>query len=112
VDVFALASAVEERLKDIDVPMRVAVMGCVVNGPGEAREADVGVAAGKEKGQIFVRGEVVRTVPEDAIVEELAAEAEKLAVELRAQGLGGVGGAHVARIAAQAQPVMQIGRKP
>jgi len=110
VDVFALASAVEERLRDIDVPMRVAVMGCVVNGPGEAREADVGVAAGKEKGQIFVRGAVVRTVPEDAIVEELAAEAEKLAVQLRAEGLGGAGGAHVARIGAR--PTLQVGRKP
>src|ERR1051326_8749608 len=79
VDVFALATAVEQRLANIDVPMRVAVMGCVVNGPGEAREADVGVAAGKEKGQIFVRGEIVRTVPEESIVEEIAREAEKLA---------------------------------
>ncbi|MGZ4128035.1 MAG: flavodoxin-dependent (E)-4-hydroxy-3-methylbut-2-enyl-diphosphate synthase [Actinomycetota bacterium] len=109
VDVFALATAVEQRLAGIDVPMRVAVMGCVVNGPGEAREADVGVAAGKEKGQIFVKGEVVRTVPEADIVEELAMEAEKLADELRAQGLAG--GAHVVRVAAQTQPLMQIGKK-
>jgi (E)-4-hydroxy-3-methylbut-2-enyl-diphosphate synthase len=109
VDVFALATAVEERLKDIDVPMRVAVMGCVVNGPGEAREADVGVAAGKEKGQIFVRGEAVRTVPEADIVEELAAEVEKLAAELRAAGEHG--SAHVVRVAPQGQTVMQIGRK-
>jgi (E)-4-hydroxy-3-methylbut-2-enyl-diphosphate synthase len=109
VDVFALATAVEERLKDIDVPMRVAVMGCVVNGPGEAREADVGVAAGKEKGQIFVRGEAIRSVPEADIVEELAIEVEKLAAELRAQGEHG--SAHVVRVAPQAQPVMQIGRK-
>jgi len=112
VDVFALASAVEERLKDIDVPMRVAVMGCVVNGPGEAREADVGVAAGKEKGQIFVRGEIVRTVPEDAIVEELAIEAFKMAEQLRAEGKGGQGAAHVSHIAPEAQSVLQIGRKP
>ena len=111
VDVFALASAVEERLKDIDVPMRVAVMGCVVNGPGEAREADVGVAAGKEKGQIFVRGEIVRTVPEDAIVEELAIEAFKIAEQLRAEGKAGQGAAHVSHIAPEAQPVLQIGRK-
>jgi (E)-4-hydroxy-3-methylbut-2-enyl-diphosphate synthase len=109
VDVFALATAVEERLKDIDVPMRVAVMGCVVNGPGEAREADVGVAAGKEKGQIFVRGESIRSVPEADIVEELAVEVEKLAAELRAAGEHG--SAHVVRVAPQAQPVMQIGRK-
>ncbi|HEV2685682.1 MAG TPA: flavodoxin-dependent (E)-4-hydroxy-3-methylbut-2-enyl-diphosphate synthase [Actinomycetota bacterium] len=110
VDVFALATAVEQRLAHIDVPMRVAVMGCVVNGPGEAREADVGVAAGKEKGQIFVKGEIVRTVPEPDIVEELAREAEKLADELRAHGAEG-GSPHVVRVAAQAQPVMQIGRK-
>ena len=111
VDVFALASAVEERLKDIDVPMRVAVMGCVVNGPGEAREADVGVAAGKEKGQIFVRGEIVRTVPEDAIVEELASEAFKMAEQLRAEGKSGTGAAHISRIAPDPQSVLQIGRK-
>ena len=108
VDVYALANAVEERLKDIDVPMRVAVMGCIVNGPGEAREADVGVAAGKGKGQIFVRGEVVRTVPEDAIVDEIAAEVDKLAEVLRAQGASS-GKAHVTHIGPQ--PVMQIGRK-
>ncbi len=110
VDVFALASAVEQRLAHVDVPMRVAVMGCVVNGPGEAREADVGVAAGKEKGQIFVRGEVVRTVPEDEIVEEIAKEVEKLAAELRDQGVE-AGVPTVARVAAQPQAVMQIRRK-
>ena len=109
VDVFALATAVEQRLAHIDVPMRVAVMGCIVNGPGEAREADVGVAAGKEKGQIFVRGEIVRTVPEDAIVEEIAKEVEKLAAELRAEGAHGA--ATVTRVAPQPQSVMQIGRK-
>jgi (E)-4-hydroxy-3-methylbut-2-enyl-diphosphate synthase len=110
VDVFALASAVEQRLAGVDVPMRVAVMGCIVNGPGEAREADVGVAAGKEKGQIFVRGEIVRTVPEDAIVEEIAKEVEKLAAELRAAGAES-GAASVVRVAPQPQSVMQIGRK-
>jgi (E)-4-hydroxy-3-methylbut-2-enyl-diphosphate synthase len=109
VDVFALATAVEQRLAHIDVPMRVAVMGCIVNGPGEAREADVGVAAGKEKGQIFVRGEIVRTVPEDAIVEEIAKEVEKLAEVLRAEGAHGA--ATVTRVAPQPQSVMQIGRK-
>jgi (E)-4-hydroxy-3-methylbut-2-enyl-diphosphate synthase len=64
------------------VPLRVAVMGCVVNGPGEAREADLGVASGNGKGQIFVRGVVVRTVPEDQIVENLIAEAQRLAEEM------------------------------
>jgi len=108
VDVFALATAVEQRLATIDVPMRVAVMGCVVNGPGEAREADVGVAAGKEKGQIFVHGEVVKTVPEADIVEVLAAEVEKVAAELRAQG-SGPGSPHVVRVSPQS--LMQISRK-
>jgi (E)-4-hydroxy-3-methylbut-2-enyl-diphosphate synthase len=110
VDVFALAGAVEQRLAHVDVPMRVAVMGCIVNGPGEAREADVGVAAGKEKGQIFVRGEIVRTVPEDAIVEEIAKEVEKLAAELREAGAE-AGGPTVMRVAPPPQSVMQIGRK-
>jgi (E)-4-hydroxy-3-methylbut-2-enyl-diphosphate synthase len=71
------------------VPLRVAVMGCVVNGPGEAREADLGVASGNGKGQIFVKGEVVKTVPESQIVETLIEEAMRLAAEMPAgQGLG------------------------
>ncbi|HVD14580.1 MAG TPA: flavodoxin-dependent (E)-4-hydroxy-3-methylbut-2-enyl-diphosphate synthase [Actinomycetota bacterium] len=86
VDVFALANAVEERMGEIDAPMRVAVMGCIVNGPGEAREADVGVASGKGKGQIFRRGEVIRTVPEDEIVDALMHEAKTLAEEMKAAG--------------------------
>ncbi|HKE98317.1 MAG TPA: flavodoxin-dependent (E)-4-hydroxy-3-methylbut-2-enyl-diphosphate synthase [Actinomycetes bacterium] len=86
VDVFALANAVERRMDEIDMPMRVAVMGCIVNGPGEAREADVGVASGKGKGQIFRRGEVVRTVVEEEIVDALLAEARQLADELKADG--------------------------
>jgi (E)-4-hydroxy-3-methylbut-2-enyl-diphosphate synthase len=61
------------------VPLRVAVMGCVVNGPGEAREADLGVASGNGKGQIFVKGEVIKTVPEAQIVETLIEEALRLA---------------------------------
>jgi (E)-4-hydroxy-3-methylbut-2-enyl-diphosphate synthase len=64
------------------VPLRVAVMGCVVNGPGEAREADLGVASGNGKGQIFVKGEVVKTVPESQIVETLIEEAMRIAEEL------------------------------
>jgi (E)-4-hydroxy-3-methylbut-2-enyl-diphosphate synthase len=66
----------------MDVPLRVAVMGCVVNGPGEAREAALSVASGNGKGQIFVRGEVVKTVPESQIVETLIEEAMKLAATL------------------------------
>jgi (E)-4-hydroxy-3-methylbut-2-enyl-diphosphate synthase len=86
VDVFSLANSVEERMSEIDMPMRVAVMGCIVNGPGEAREADVGVASGKGKGQIFRNGAVVRTVVEEEIVDALIAEAKALADEMRAAG--------------------------
>ncbi|MEJ5945318.1 flavodoxin-dependent (E)-4-hydroxy-3-methylbut-2-enyl-diphosphate synthase [Pseudokineococcus basanitobsidens] len=82
VDVYTLADQVTAGLEGMTVPLRVAVMGCVVNGPGEAREADLGVASGNGKGQIFVKGEVVRTVPEDQIVETLIAEAERLAEEM------------------------------
>ncbi|MFF7235331.1 flavodoxin-dependent (E)-4-hydroxy-3-methylbut-2-enyl-diphosphate synthase [Streptomyces collinus] len=83
VDVYRLAEEVTAGLEGMDVPLRVAVMGCVVNGPGEAREADLGVASGNGKGQIFVKGEVVRTVPESRIVETLIDEALKLAERMR-----------------------------
>ncbi len=86
VDVYKLADEVAAGLAGLEVPLRVAVMGCVVNGPGEAREADLGVASGNGKGQIFVRGEVVRTVPEAQIVETLIAEALLLA-----EGMVGAG---------------------
>ncbi|WP_130493742.1 flavodoxin-dependent (E)-4-hydroxy-3-methylbut-2-enyl-diphosphate synthase [Motilibacter rhizosphaerae] len=87
VDVYTLAEQVTSALSDIDVPMRVAVMGCVVNGPGEAREADLGVASGNGKGQIFVKGEVIRTVPEAEIVDTLIVEAGRLADAMRASGV-------------------------
>ena len=86
VDVYTLAEKVTEGLKHLEVPLRVAVMGCVVNGPGEAREADLGVASGNGKGQIFVKGEVIKTVPEAEIVETLLAEATRIAAEMDAQG--------------------------
>jgi len=82
VDVYTLAEEVTKGLEGMQVPLRVAVMGCVVNGPGEAREADLGVASGNGKGQIFVRGEVIKTVPEDEIVETLIEEANRLAAEM------------------------------
>jgi (E)-4-hydroxy-3-methylbut-2-enyl-diphosphate synthase len=85
VDVYTLAEQVTAGLEGLPVPLRVAVMGCVVNGPGEAREADLGVASGNGKGQIFVRGEVVRTVPESQIVETLVEEALRLAEEMGAE---------------------------
>ena len=82
VDVYTLAEDVTEGLKDMTVPLRVAVMGCVVNGPGEAREADLGVASGNGKGQIFVKGQVIKTVPESAIVATLIEEANRIAAEM------------------------------
>jgi (E)-4-hydroxy-3-methylbut-2-enyl-diphosphate synthase len=82
VDVYALADQVTAALEGFPAPLRVAVMGCVVNGPGEAREADLGVASGNGKGQIFVKGEVVKTVPESQIVETLVEEALRIAEEM------------------------------
>ncbi|MEU6130438.1 flavodoxin-dependent (E)-4-hydroxy-3-methylbut-2-enyl-diphosphate synthase [Saccharopolyspora sp. NPDC047091] len=79
VDVYTLAEEVTAGLEGMEVPLRVAVMGCVVNGPGEAREADLGVASGNGKGQIFVKGEVIKTVPEAKIVETLIEEAMRIA---------------------------------
>jgi (E)-4-hydroxy-3-methylbut-2-enyl-diphosphate synthase len=87
VDVYRLADEVSAGLEGMEVPLRVAVMGCVVNGPGEAREADLGVASGNGKGQIFVKGEVVRTVPESKIVETLIDEAMKIAEQMAADGV-------------------------
>lgn len=82
VDVYKLADEVTAGLEGMEVPLRVAVMGCVVNGPGEAREADLGVASGNGKGQIFVKGEVIKTVPESKIVETLIEEAMRLAEDM------------------------------
>ncbi|AXE88772.1 flavodoxin-dependent (E)-4-hydroxy-3-methylbut-2-enyl-diphosphate synthase [Streptomyces sp. Go-475] len=87
VDVYKLADEVTAGLEGMEVPLRVAVMGCVVNGPGEAREADLGVASGNGKGQIFVKGEVIKTVPESKIVETLIGEAMKIAERMEADGV-------------------------
>ncbi|MFI6095742.1 flavodoxin-dependent (E)-4-hydroxy-3-methylbut-2-enyl-diphosphate synthase [Lentzea sp. NPDC051213] len=81
VDVYTLAEQVTAAFDGFPIPLRVAVMGCVVNGPGEAREADLGVSSGNGKGQIFVKGKVVRTVPEHQIVEALIEEALALTEE-------------------------------
>ncbi|HJD78113.1 MAG TPA: flavodoxin-dependent (E)-4-hydroxy-3-methylbut-2-enyl-diphosphate synthase [Corynebacterium pollutisoli] len=89
VDVYKLAEEVTAGLEGMEFPLRVAVMGCVVNGPGEARDADLGVASGNGKGQIFVKGEVIKTVPEAKIVETLIEEAMRIAEE---QGLEEVEG--------------------
>src|SRR3984885_10910410 len=81
VDVIAVAKAAQEALEARNLPIQVAVMGCVVNGPGEAREADIGIAAGKQKGHLFIKGKIVRVVPEDQMVEALVDEAERLVAE-------------------------------
>ncbi|XBH23152.1 flavodoxin-dependent (E)-4-hydroxy-3-methylbut-2-enyl-diphosphate synthase [Jonesiaceae bacterium BS-20] len=86
VDVYTLAEKVTTGLEGLTVPLRVAVMGCVVNGPGEAREADLGVASGNGKGQIFVKGEVIKTVPEDMIVQTLIEEAMRIAQSMESTG--------------------------
>lgn len=78
IDLIGIAAQVEERLKAVHKPIRVAVMGCIVNGPGEAREADIGIAGGDGKVALFKKGEVIRTVPEEDAVEELIREVESL----------------------------------
>ena len=81
VDVIEVASKAQEALGDRDLPVQVAVMGCVVNGPGEAKGADLGIAAGRKRGHLFVRGQVVKVVPEDEMVDALVEWAEKIAVD-------------------------------
>lgn len=78
IDLIPIAEEVERRLKDVHKDIRVAVMGCAVNGPGEAREADIGIAGGNGEGLIFKKGEIVRKVPEDRIIEELMKEIDRL----------------------------------
>ncbi|MGH9070179.1 MAG: flavodoxin-dependent (E)-4-hydroxy-3-methylbut-2-enyl-diphosphate synthase [Acidimicrobiales bacterium] len=81
IDVIALANKVQEVLEDRKLAIQVAVMGCVVNGPGEAREADLGIAAGKHKGHLFIKGKIIRVVPEDQMLEALVTEAERIVAE-------------------------------
>jgi (E)-4-hydroxy-3-methylbut-2-enyl-diphosphate synthase len=81
IDVIAVARAAQSALEDRNLPIQVAVMGCVVNGPGEAREADLGIAAGRRRGHLFIKGKIIRVVPEDEMVDALVAEAERLVAE-------------------------------
>ena len=81
VDVIAVANAAQAALADRNLPIQIAVMGCVVNGPGEARDADLGIAAGKKRGHLFIKGQVVRVVREDEMVDALVEEAERLVAE-------------------------------
>lgn len=78
IDLISIANSVEERLKFVDKNIKVAVMGCAVNGPGEAREADIGIAGGKGEALLFRKGEIIRKIPQEKIVEELLSEIEKL----------------------------------
>ncbi len=81
IDVIGVAEAAQEALRDLNVPIQVAVMGCVVNGPGEAASADLGIAAGRKRGHLFVKGQVVRVVPENEMVSALVEMAKIIAVE-------------------------------
>jgi (E)-4-hydroxy-3-methylbut-2-enyl-diphosphate synthase len=81
VDVIDVATRAQKALEEANLPIQVAVMGCVVNGPGEAREADIGIAAGRGRGHLFIKGQVVRVVPEAEMVEALLDEAQKLVDE-------------------------------
>ena len=81
VDVIKVATEAQAALAALDLPIQVAVMGCVVNGPGEARHADLGIAAGKKRGHLFIQGQIVRVVAEDEMVEALVDEAKKIAAE-------------------------------
>jgi len=81
VDVIKVANEAQTALAALNLPIQVAVMGCVVNGPGEARHADLGIAAGKKRGHLFIKGEIVRVVKEEDMVEALVEEAKKIASE-------------------------------
>lgn len=81
IDLVSIADQVEQKLRSIKKPIKVAVMGCVVNGPGEAREADIGIAGGTEYGLIFAKGEILKKVPESQLLKELFSEIDKLAAE-------------------------------
>jgi (E)-4-hydroxy-3-methylbut-2-enyl-diphosphate synthase len=112
-DVFALANEVEAAIEKMDLPpMQIAVMGCEVNGPGEARDADIGIAAGPGRGLLFAKGEQLRWVPHDELVEALLAEAERVAQEIRAQGAGESGKVEVVRGAGRRRAVMPIAMGP
>jgi (E)-4-hydroxy-3-methylbut-2-enyl-diphosphate synthase len=86
IDLEAVVREVEERLKDVTLPIRISVLGCAVNGPGEAREADIGIAGAKDSGMLFRKGELIRRVPEDKLVDALEEEVRKMVAEQEAAG--------------------------
>lgn len=83
IDLAPVAEAVEERLGHLDVPLKIAVMGCAVNGPGEAKEADIGIAGGRGRALLFRKGKIIRQIPEDKLVDVLVEEAEELAQAMK-----------------------------
>jgi (E)-4-hydroxy-3-methylbut-2-enyl-diphosphate synthase len=112
IDVVGLANEVEKRLAKVQTPIHVAVMGCVVNGPGESRDADVGLAGGKGKGIIFRKGEVIRTVPEDQFLDAVLKEVASLLPEHEARlvypegGIKDVAGTHRTRDEGRNLPIL------
>jgi (E)-4-hydroxy-3-methylbut-2-enyl-diphosphate synthase len=109
-DVFALANEVEAAIEKMDLPpMQIAVMGCEVNGPGEARDADIGIAAGPGRGLLFSKGKQIGWVPHDKLVEALLEEAERVAAEIRATGEVGSGGPTVVKGAGRRNALLQPG---
>jgi (E)-4-hydroxy-3-methylbut-2-enyl-diphosphate synthase len=108
VDVIKVASEAQERLAKENLPIQVAVMGCIVNGPGEAREADIGIAAGRGKGHLFIKGQVVRVVPEDEMVDALLEEARKLVEEGTEARLAAAEGGVAAEAASEARELSEL----
>ena len=112
-DVFELADEVEKAIEKMDLPpMQIAVMGCEVNGPGEARDADIGIAAGPGRGLLFSKGKQIGWVPHDKLVSALLEEAARMAVEIRAQGGAEEGDVTVVKGAGRRQQLMGIGSPP
>ncbi|MFN2489941.1 MAG: flavodoxin-dependent (E)-4-hydroxy-3-methylbut-2-enyl-diphosphate synthase [Actinomycetota bacterium] len=112
-DVFRLATDVEAAIEKMDLPpMQIAVMGCEVNGPGEARDADIGIAAGPGRGLLFSKGKQIGWVPHDRLVEALLEEAERVAAEIRSSEGPVEGRATVLTGAARRTPPMDIGKAP
>ena len=109
-DVFELANEVEQAIEKMDLPpMQIAVMGCEVNGPGEARDADIGIAAGPGRGLLFSKGKQIGWVPHDKLVSALLEEAERMAVEIRAQRGDEEGDVTIVKGAGRRQALMGIG---
>jgi (E)-4-hydroxy-3-methylbut-2-enyl-diphosphate synthase len=112
-DVVALTEEVEAALEKMDLPpMQIAVMGCEVNGPGEARDADIGIAAGPGRGLLFSKGKQIGWVPHDRLVQSLLEEAQRIGDEIRASGTTATGDAAVVTGAGRRPPTMSIGMGP